>query len=140
MEPQAIFDVMGQPPQPGFGELRAEIAEGLPLDALHETVGRVFPDPVEARRFILKMIPEGSYKRRVRSGRLSALESERTARLANVVALAAFVWDDPDAARRFLVAPHPELGGAAPVEVAIDEFGARHVEEILEGILHGIPA
>lgn len=140
MEPQAIFGVMGRPPQSGFGELRGQIAEGLPLEALHETVGRVFPDSVAARRFILKMIPEGSYKRRVRSGRLSSLESERTARLANLVALAEFVWDDADAARRFLVTPHPELSDAAPIEVAIEEFGARHVEEILEGILHGIPA
>jgi hypothetical protein len=39
--------------------------------------------------------------------------------------------------------PHdraPGLGDRPPIEVAVDDFGARHVEEILHGILHGLPA
>jgi putative toxin-antitoxin system antitoxin component (TIGR02293 family) len=71
---------------------------------------------------------------------LTPAESERTARVAHVVALTEYVWEDLEAARAFLTTPHPELGGRPPIEVAGDEFGARHVEEILHGILHGLPA
>ena len=45
-------------------------------------------------------MPAGSYKRRVKTGQLTPAESERTARVANVVALAEYVWEDTEAARR----------------------------------------
>ena len=86
------------------------------------------------------MVPEGTYKRRLKTGRLTPEESERVARLANVIALAEAVWGDADDARAFLLTPHPELQDRLPLEVAVEEFGARHVEEILEGIRHGLPA
>ena len=113
---------------------------GLRLAALQRTAEHIFPDPAARRRFVYRIVPEGSYKRRVKTGRLTSVESERTARIANIVALANYVWDDPEAAREFLTTPHPELGDRPPIEVAVDEFGARHVEEILHGILHGLPA
>ena len=40
----------------------------------------------------------------------------------------------------WLTTPHPELGDVSPIEAAVEEFGARQVEEILQGILHGLPA
>ena len=112
----------------------------LRLAALQKTAARVFADPAERRRFLYRIVPEGSYKRRLRSGELTPAESERTARIAHVVALAEYVWRDADDARAFLTTPHPELGDRAPIDVAVEEFGARHVEQILNGILHGLPA
>ncbi|WP_207462369.1 antitoxin Xre/MbcA/ParS toxin-binding domain-containing protein [Azospirillum sp. SYSU D00513] len=79
-------------------------------------------------------------KRRRREGRLSPTESERTARLANVIAQADFVWRDRDDARQWLTTPHPELGDRTPIDHAVEEFGARHVEAVLDAILHGLPA
>jgi putative toxin-antitoxin system antitoxin component (TIGR02293 family) len=145
MQPQAVVEVMGgsaavHAPVHGLTDLRAEIRKGLRVEALHRTVAHVFRDPAERRRFLYRLVPEGSYKRRAKAGRLTPAESERTARVAHVVALAEYVWDDPEAARQFLTTPHPELGDHPPIEVAVDEFGARHVEEILQGILHGVPA
>jgi uncharacterized protein (DUF2384 family) len=36
-------------------------------------------------------------------------------------------------------APHAELDGRAPLEVAVTEVGARHVEELIERGRHGLP-
>ncbi|MGH6921865.1 MAG: antitoxin Xre/MbcA/ParS toxin-binding domain-containing protein [Geminicoccaceae bacterium] len=127
-------------PVRGLTDLRTEIGKGLRLEALHKTVEHVFRDPVERRRFLNRVVPEGTYKRRLKTGHLTPEESERVARLANVIALAEYVWDDPEGAREFLTTPHPELGDLPPIEVAVDDFGARHVEQILYGIMHGLPA
>jgi putative toxin-antitoxin system antitoxin component (TIGR02293 family) len=145
MQPQAVVEVMGgsaavHAPVRGLTDLRTEIRKGLRLEALHKTVEHVFRDPAERRRFLYRVVPEGSYKRRVKVGHLTPGESERVARLASVIALAEYVWRDRDGAREFLTARHPELGDQPPIEVAVDEFGARHVEEILMGTLHGMPA
>jgi putative toxin-antitoxin system antitoxin component (TIGR02293 family) len=145
MQPQAVVEVMGgsaavHAPVRGLTDLRAEIRRGLRIEALHKTVEHVYRDPAERRRFLHRIVPEGSYKRRTKTGQLTPAESERTARIAYVVAFAEYVWDDPEAARQFLTTPHPELGDRLPIEVAVDDFGARHVEEILHGIVHGLPA
>ncbi|MGH6897074.1 MAG: antitoxin Xre/MbcA/ParS toxin-binding domain-containing protein [Geminicoccaceae bacterium] len=145
MQPQAVVEVMGgsaavHAPVRGLTDLRAEIKNGLRLEALHNTVARVFRDPAERRRFLYRVVPEGTYKRRAKAGQLTPAESERVARLASVIALTEDVWGDPDDARQFLLTPHPELEDRPPLEVAVEEFGARHVEEILEGIRHGLPA
>ena len=145
MQPRAVVEVMGgstavHAPVRGLTDLRTEIGKGLRIGALHKTVEHVFRDPAERRRFLYRVVPEGTYKRRVKTGHLTPEESERVARLASVIALAEYVWDDPEAARKFLTTPHPELGDHVPIEVAVDDFGARHVEEILYGIMHGLPA
>lgn len=145
LEPGAVVEVMGgsaavHGPVGGLADLRAEISRGLRFAALQNTAEHVFPDPAARRRFLHRVVPEGSYKRRAKSGRLTPAESERTARLAHVVALAEDVWRDADDARQFLTTPHPELDDRAPIDVAVEDFGARHVEEILEGIRHGLPA
>ena len=145
MQPLAVVEVMGgsaalHAPVHGLTDLRTEIQKGLRLEALHKTVERVFPDPAARRRFRQRIVPEGSYKRRAKIGHLTPAESERVARLAGVIALAEDVWGDPHDAHQFLLTPHPELEDRPPLEVAVEEFGARHVEEILEGIRHGLPA
>ncbi len=145
MQPQAVLEVMGgsiaaHGPVRSLTDLRSEIRKGLRLAALHKTVENVFPDRADGRRFLYRVVPESSYRRRLKSGQLTPGESERVARLAGVIALARYVWSDADDARQFLLTPHPELGDRPPIEEAVDDFGARHVEEILHGILHGLPA
>jgi uncharacterized protein (DUF2384 family) len=53
---------------------------------------------------------------------------------------AEFVWGDRSDARRFMTTPHPALRGRTPLDAALTELGARHVEEILDKIFHGLPA
>jgi len=113
---------------------------GLSPAALEHVAERVYADPAGRRRLIHAVVPPGTWKRRQMSGKLSDVESERTARLANVTALAKYVWRDWAAARVFLTTPHPELEEREPILAAVDEAGKRHVERILYGILHGIAA
>jgi putative toxin-antitoxin system antitoxin component (TIGR02293 family) len=85
-----------------------------------------------------QIVPEATYKRRRQ--RLSPAESERTERMARVVAMVEYVWEDREQARRFLTTPHAELVGHSPVDAARTELGARQAEEVMARILYGLPA
>lgn len=132
--------VMGPPMHfdtASVGELADRVAEGLPKVTLRHTAQRVFDTPAEVNELMYRIVPEATYKRRTR---LTAAESERTERLARVIASAEVVWDDRDAARQWLLAPHPELNGKRPLDAAMSELGARQVEDLLDRIYYGIPA
>jgi putative toxin-antitoxin system antitoxin component (TIGR02293 family) len=86
---------------------------------------------------MFRIVPEATFKRRTR---LSATESERTERLARVIAAAEHAWNDREDAREWLTKPHPELGKRPPLEVAMSELGARRVEDLLDRLFYGIPA
>jgi len=138
-----IANVLGGQPILGrrLGSLRAldnAVAEGLPKAALRQTARRIFSSKIEQKQLMNRIVPEATFKRR--RDRLSAAESERTERIARVVADAEYVWVDRDDARRFLTSSHPALGGKTPIEAAMTELGARQVEEILAKIFHGLPA
>jgi putative toxin-antitoxin system antitoxin component (TIGR02293 family) len=140
--PENIADIMGGAAVLGhsirsLSDLEGTISRGLPRRALRSTVERIYPERGDARRAIFRVVPEATFKRRTR---LSPAESERTERLARVIAAAEHTWDDRAAAREWLTQPHPELGGRTPLESSMTELGARRVEEILERLFYGIPA
>ena len=118
-------------------ELALVVEKGLPKQALSRTVARVMPERGAASRFLVKVVPEATFKRRIR---LSLGESERTERLARVIAAAEYVWDDRKDAREWLNTPHPELDNLPPMQAAMTELGARRVEDLLDQILYGLPA
>ena len=120
-----------------MSELESTVSSGLPKRALRAAAERVATLPAEARRVMHQIVPEATYKRR---SRLSRLESERTERLARVIAAAEHVWDDREDAREWLVRPHPELGNRTPLDSAMTELGARQVEDLLDRLYYGIPA
>jgi putative toxin-antitoxin system antitoxin component (TIGR02293 family) len=119
-------------------ELNDAVERGLPKATLRIVVQRVFSDASDQRAMMRRIVPEATYKRR--RDRLSPVESERTERLARVVAIAEEVWQDRDQARRFLTTPHPEMGGKTPVDAALTELGARQAEEVMARIVYGLPA
>lgn len=142
VKPDQIAEVMGGAAILGhtvhsLRDLELTVSTGLPKRALQQAVERVYPARSDARRAIFRVVPEATYKRRTR---LSPSESERTERLARIIAAAEYVWDDRDSAREWLTCPHPELDGRAPLDAALSEVGARQVEELLDRILYGIPA
>jgi len=47
-------------------------------------------------------------------GKLRIAESERTERLARIIASTEAVWDDQNDAREWLTKPHPEWGNRTP--------------------------
>jgi putative toxin-antitoxin system antitoxin component (TIGR02293 family) len=143
LEPRNIGNVLGgsstfAKPLKSIMELGAAVERGLPKSTLRNVARRIFPDAASQRALMHRIVPEATYKRR--RERLSAAESERTERLARVVAMAEEVWQDPAQARRFLTTPHPEIGGKTPVDAALTELGARQAEEVMARILYGLPA
>src|SRR5580692_8883134 len=118
--------------------LNDAVLQGLPKAALRRIASRIFASKTEQRLLMNRIVPEATFKRR--RDRLSAAESERTERIARVVANAEYVWDDREDARRFLTTPHPALRHKTPIDAAMTELGARQVEELLGQIFHGLPA
>jgi putative toxin-antitoxin system antitoxin component (TIGR02293 family) len=142
IRPESIADVMGGKTILGrhirsMDDLERTVSHGLPKRALRLTAERLYPSAGEARRVMFRIVPEATFKRRTR---LSTEESERTERLARVIAAAEHAWNDQDDAREWLTKPHPELGKRTPFEVGMTELGARRVEELLDRLYYGIPA
>jgi len=139
VSPARIAEVMGLRRKiRSLGELATVVREGLPKSALKASVARVFPEGREQTDMLYRVIPEATYKRR--RDQLKAEESERTERLARVIATAEYVWDDDAEARRFLTTAHSQLEGQRPIDVALTELGARRVEELLWKLFYGLPA
>jgi putative toxin-antitoxin system antitoxin component (TIGR02293 family) len=118
--------------------LNDAVAEGLPKAALRQTASRIFTGKIEQKQLMNRIVPEATFKRR--RDRLSAAESERTERVARVVANTEHVWGDRQDARRFLTTRHPALRDKTPIDADMTELGARQVEELLGKIFHGLPA
>lgn len=118
-------------------DLADTIDVGLPKQALRHTAQRMFSEPREVNELMYKLVPEATYKRRTR---LTPAESERTERLARVIAAAESVWDDRKSAQEWLTRPHPELDGKTPLDRSLSELGAREVEELLDRLYYGLPA
>ncbi|HEY1934917.1 MAG TPA: antitoxin Xre/MbcA/ParS toxin-binding domain-containing protein [Acetobacteraceae bacterium] len=125
----------------------SEVEKGLPLSALDRLAKAVAPDDAA---FAFRMVPRATLARRRKvlvtsrnsqAARLTAEESARVARLAEVWALAREVWGGDEAARAFLFRSHPMLEGRRPIDVVLaNEFGRPLVEGILGGLQYGSAA
>ena len=76
-------------------------------------------------------------RRLATKSRLTKDESDRTLRMARVVAMANEVLGAEDKASRWMVAPNRALGGDRPFDRLDTELGVRSVEEILQRIAYG---
>lgn len=70
---------------------------------------------------------------------MSICGSETAERIARLYAMTLAAFRDPGVAVRFMMRPHPELNGRAPLDAALTEAGGREVEEIIDRGLHGLP-
>ena len=86
----------------------ADIAEavesGLPKQSLERVVERSGYEGPARLKLLHRVVPAATYKRR---HRLKLVESEKTERLARVIALAELLWDD-EARQSASRSPHPE--------------------------------
>src|ERR1035438_7326269 len=138
MQPGHVADVMGGAAILGSRVLSAQdletaVVTGLPKRALRLTLARACSSAKHARELLYRVVPEATFKRRTR---LTPAESERTERLARVIAAAEYVWDSRDDPREWLTKPHPELENRAPLEAALTERGARRTEEVLDRLFY----
>ena len=143
METVQIGKILGGPrvlggPMGSLTELINAVERGLPKETLRNVARHVFNDVNDQRALMHRIVPEATWKRR--RERLSHSESERTERMARIVAMAEDLWLDRDESRRFLTTPHPEIGGKSPLDAALTELGARQTEEVIARIVYGLPA
>ena len=118
--------------------LRQAAENGLPVDAVRVLQAELKRFGVQRPSdFVNRIISRATRQRRTC---LKRQESEAVLRVAAVMALAVYVWGEEEGAARFLVHPHRMLRGAVPIEMALSEVGARHVEDILWGLHYGLPA
>jgi len=80
-----------------------------------------------------------TFVRRKEAGRLQSAESDRVLRASRLFARSKDLFDgDEQAARKWLMTPNRALGGAAPLEIAKTEVGAREVEKIIGRLEQGV--
>lgn len=136
--PESIAEILGLSHSiRTLHELESAVSAGLPKRALERLSARLYEDHRVASAYKFKIVPQATWKRRLK--RLSLDESERTERLARVLAAAEHVWDDREQAREWMNKPHRELNGQTPVDAARTELGARRVENVLDKLFFGLP-
>jgi putative toxin-antitoxin system antitoxin component (TIGR02293 family) len=120
-----------------------DVCRGLPLQSVDALSQEIAPGDAT---FKYALVPKATYnRRRVGAGpeaaRLSQEQSERLVRLARIWAWANEVWQSPEAARRFMFAPHMLLEGRTPIEVTLaGELGGKMVEDVLGRLAYGSAA
>ena len=132
-----VAEILGlKPTTTSIDGLALAVEQGLPKASLGRVMERVGVTGADRAHLMGRVVPPATLKRRTR---LKLGESEKTERLARVVALAELLWDDVDEAQHFLTTPHPELAGRRPIDAALTELGARQVEDVVMRALHGLP-
>lgn len=117
--------------------LRESVRKGLPVDAVKVLQGELKRLGVaRPSQFVNRIVSRATRQRRER---LTREQAETVLRISAIVALAVYVWGDEGDASEFLNRAHPMLGGEKPIEMALTEGGARHVEEILWGLYNCLP-
>ena len=83
-------------------------------------------------------IPKRTLTRRKQQGRLNVVESEKLLRIARLYDKALEVFEDEEAAEKWLKESARGLGGVIPLEYAKTELGAQEIEKLLIRIEHGV--
>jgi putative toxin-antitoxin system antitoxin component (TIGR02293 family) len=128
--------VLGSLSQQG-GALAEMVREGLPAEALFSLAKRLSLNQAEISSKI--GIPQRTLSRRLtRNARLTAVESDRTVRLARVFATAAETLGSEEKAAQWLKTPNRALRDGAPLDQLDTDPGVREVEDLLGRISYGV--
>jgi len=128
--------VLGRPVHQG-GALAGLVREGLPVKALFLLAERMDLRQAEISEKI--GIPQRTLTRRLAlHARLTAAESDRTVRLAQVFATAAETLGTEEKAAQWLKTPNRALRGGRPLDQLDTDPGVREVEDVLGRISYGV--
>ncbi len=128
--------VLGRPVKKS-GALAELVREGLPVKALLLLAERLDMRQAEISEKI--GIPQRTLTRRLtQHSRLTAAESDRAVRLAQVYANAAETLGDGDKAAAWLKTPNRALRGGRPLDQLDTDPGVREVEDLLGRIAYGV--
>jgi putative toxin-antitoxin system antitoxin component (TIGR02293 family) len=119
------------------GALAELVREGLPAEALFLLAKRL--DLRQAEISAKIGIPPRTLTRRMqRHAKLTAAESDRTVRMAQVYANAVDTLGSEDKATQWLKTPNRALRGTRPLDQLDTDPGVREVEDILGRIAYGV--
>ena len=119
------------------GTMAELVREGLPVKALLKLAERLDMRQGEISEKI--GIPQRTLTRRLtQHSRLTAAESDRAVRLAQVYSTAVETLGDPDKAAAWLKTPNRALRGGRPLDQLDTDPGVREVEDILGRIAYGV--
>lgn len=128
--------VLGRPVNKG-GALAELVREGLPIKSL-----LLLADHLDLRQAEISEkigIPKRTLTRRLQQhSRLTATESDRAVRLAQVYSTAVETLDDMQKAAAWLKTPNRALRGGRPLDQLDTDPGVREVEDVLGRIAYGV--
>ncbi|MGA3335387.1 MAG: antitoxin Xre/MbcA/ParS toxin-binding domain-containing protein [Terracidiphilus sp.] len=128
--------VLGRPVHKG-GALAELVREGLPVKALLLLAERLDMRQAEISEKI--GIPKRTLTRRLQQhSRLTAAESDRAVRLAQVYSTAVETLGDGQKAASWLKTPNRALRGGRPLDQLDTDPGVREVEDVLGRIAYGV--
>ncbi len=142
MAARSIPDLLGGEPVLGRtarqgGALAKLVREGLPAQSLFLLARRLDLRQAEISEKI--GIPQRTLSRRLhRRARLTAAESDRTMRLAQVYTSAVEALGSEDKATQWLKTPNRALRGGRPLDQLDTDPGVREVEDVLGRIAYGV--
>ena len=118
-------------------EMVAQVRAGLPAATITMLADSLSlkRDQVAKR---LNIPPRTLSRRLATKSRLTHDESDRTLRMARIVALANEVLGAEDKASRWMTGPNRALGGKIPFDQLDTELGVQSVEQILYAIAYGM--
>lgn len=131
--PGTVASILRQPREVTVETVR----EGLPVESLEGLAERLQVTSAALQRWL--NLSRQTYARRRAKGCLSADESDRVVRYADLFRQATDLLGDESAAAQWLRTPAPALGGETPMDHATTEFGARDVTRLIGRLEHGIP-
>jgi putative toxin-antitoxin system antitoxin component (TIGR02293 family) len=118
-------------------DLVEQVRAGLPASTVTMLAGVLSLQRAQVAKRL--NIPVRTLSRRLATkSRLTHEESDRTLRMARVVALANEILGTEEKASRWMVAPNRALGGKRPFDQLDTELGVRSVEEVLQRIAYGM--
>ena len=131
--PVTLASILRQPREVTVETVR----EGLPVECLEGLAERLQVTSAALQGWL--KLSRQTYARRRARGSLSADESDRIVRYADLFRRATDLLGDESAAALWLRTPAPALGGETPMDRATTEFGARDVTRLIGRLEHGIP-
>lgn len=135
-ESLVALHVAPKKPNPSPSEIIRVVQSGLDfaeLEALREQLDL----PLDQLGALLG-IARATLHRRKASGRLTSDESDKVVRFARILGHAVHLFGSVENARLWLRTPQRGLNGAAPLDYAQTEAGAREVENLLGRIDYGV--
>jgi len=118
-------------------ELSEQVRSGLPASTVSLLAEKLALHRTQVAERL--SIPSRTLSRRLSThARLTHEESDRTLRMARVVALANEVLGSEEKASRWMSTPNRALAGRRPFDQLDTDLGVRSVEEVIQRIAYGM--